>query len=183
MARCSRPRRSRPQDAVQPPETRRLDRLQVLPVPRRRRFEGRLCQDHREPESQEPQGRNPKNPSRAEAQRIPTITPMNLHPYLTPELLTLIRTAEPKEIAEHFCHRDREWWFEIAAKRKKAFSIIGYHERPINRFMMSSGYKGIKRRVELNQDNWREQFIEKLRMRRTTLVKAPSKSASWMCCR
>lgn len=87
---------------------------------------------------------------------------MNLHPYLTPELLTLIRTAEPKEIAEHFSHRDREWWFEIAAKRKKAFTMVGYHERPIIRFMMSSGYNGIKRRVELNQDNWREQFIQKL---------------------
>ena len=93
---------------------------------------------------------------------------MNLHPYLTPDLLTLIRTADPKELEAKFGYgqkqSDPEWRrleFRIDFNRGNYTSLYHRHERPIKRICLSSGIgsNSIKRRVELSNENWRELFI------------------------
>ena len=98
----------------------------------------------------------------------PTTAPMNLHPYLTPELLTLIRSAEPTEIEAKFGLGTKtsnpEWKrlnFGIDFNRGHSMTMYNYRQRHIKRICLSSGYgsDSIKRRVELSNENWRELFI------------------------
>jgi hypothetical protein len=91
---------------------------------------------------------------------------MNLHPYLTPDLLTLIRTGKPEEVEIRFSdiRGDVEWHrlgFHVSFKRGKSMAWIGYSNRPVKRICLDSGYgsDSIKRRVEMTDENWRESFI------------------------
>ena len=93
---------------------------------------------------------------------------MNFHPYLTPDLLTLIRTADPKGLEAKFGYgqkqSDPEWRrleFRIDLSRGSYSYLYHRHERPIKRICLSSGIgsDSIKRRVELSNENWRELFI------------------------
>ena len=91
---------------------------------------------------------------------------MQLHPYLTPDLLTLIRTAKLEEVERRFGDKcgDAEWdrlRFHVSFKRGNSMSWVSYHSQPVKRICLDSGYgsDSIKRRVEMTDANWRESFI------------------------
>jgi hypothetical protein len=93
---------------------------------------------------------------------------MNLHPYLTPDLLTLIRTAEPKEIAKRFerCYgkngdnEENRLGFRVEVNRSGGLRMGMRFPLKIEGFSFSAGYKGLNRRVKLNTaGDWRESFI------------------------
>jgi hypothetical protein len=93
---------------------------------------------------------------------------MKLHPYLTPDLLTLIRTATPEQIEQ----RLRRVYSEIdtdlerirlgfcVEAKKSGGTCFGIRlPRVIDGFAISGGYNCLKRRVDCSVANWRESFI------------------------
>ena len=93
---------------------------------------------------------------------------MNLHPYLTPDLLTLIRTAPEKDIYKRLQYVHAEADTDLERKRlgfQVEAQTAGGRSMGINLpiiwkgFSFSGGYRSLKRRVDCWTSNWRELFI------------------------